>query len=411
MTESPAENRAAPRAGLFPRAVVLLSLASFFNDISSEVLLKALPLYLREVLGAPMVIVGLIDGLADATATLLQLGVGWWSDKVGRRKPFVLAGYALSNLTKPLLYFAAAWWHVLAFRVTDRVGKGLRSAPRDALIAEVTPPEQRGRAFGLHHALDPAGAMVSLLVGAWILSYSQASDAPLEVASFRNLVLFIIIPGLITLLLVAAVYEPRAVERVTTRRIGRPVGLGAAYWRFLVLVVIFTLGNSSDAFLVIRTRELGAGLPQLLLVLAGFNLMTVIFSLPTGWLSDRFGRKRFLALGWVLYAGVYAGFGFVEDNRQALVLLLLYGAYYGLTEGVSKAFVADLVPPERRATAYGMLSAAQGLCVLPASLLAGWLWTAVSKPTPFLVGGALALIAATGLLIVRKPEVSSDAGG
>jgi MFS family permease len=387
---------------LFPQAVLLLSLASFFNDVASELLLKgALPLYLVSVLGAPMVVVGLIDGLAEAVATLLQFLAGWWSDRVGRRLPFVRAGYALSNLTKPLLYFVGAWWQVLVIRVTDRVGKGLRVSPRDALIAEATPVAERGRAFGLNHALDPAGAAASLLAGALIITLSQDPSAPLQARTFQNLVLFVIVPGLTTLLLTALVREPRPAARVSTPALGSPGGLGVPYWRFVYVTVLFALGNSSDAFLVIRAWQVGASLPHLFVVLAAFNVMTVLFSLPAGWLSDRFGRKGFLALGWLLYAGVYAGFGYAQEDWQVLGLLLLYGVYYGLTEGVSKAVVADLVGAERRATAYGLLSAAQGMCVLPASLLAGWLWTAVSPATPFLVGSVLSLVAALGLVTVR----------
>ncbi len=399
------------RRPLFSRDVLLLSVASFFNDVASELLVKgALPVFLVSVLGAPMVIVGLIDGLADSVATLLQYVAGRWSDRTGKRRRFVMVGYLMTNVVKPLLYFAGAWWQVLTIRVIDRVGKGLRASPRDALIAEATPLAERGRAFGLNHAMDPAGAMVSLLCGALIITVSQDPNGPLEVRTFQYLVLFTVLPGLATLVLAGMVREPHPKVHVSAMPAVSTSGLGQRYWRFLGLAVLFALGNSSDSFLILRAWQLGASLPHIMLVLAAFNLMTVLFSLPAGWLSDHFGRKRFLALGWGLYSCVYVGFGYAHENWQVLCLLLLYGVYYGITEGVSKAIVADLVPAHRRATAYGLLSAAQGVCVLPASLMAGFLWTFVSPSTPFLVGAVLSLLAAIGLLTVRSsgtvlPEV------
>lgn len=400
---SPAPTDAARRPGTFPRTVVLLSLASFFNDVASELLLKgALPLYLVGVLGAPMAAVGLIDGSAEATAAVLQYGSGWWADHLGRRRPFVLAGYALSNLSKPLLYGVGAWWQVLVIRVVDRIGKGLRVSSRDALIAQATPLPDRGRAFGLNHALDPAGAMTSLLVGAALVAASQNPRAPLAQHTFHRLVLFIVLPGLSTLLLTGLVRETRQPARPPSAEWPFSLrGLSRPFRRFLLLSVLFSLGNSTDSFLIIRAWRLGLSLPHLFVALAAFNLMSVVFSLPVGALSDCFGRKRFLAAGWVLYAGVYLGFGYAREAWQVGCLLLLYGVYYGLTEGVSKALVADLVPAERRATAYGLLSAVQGIGVLPAGLLAGWLWAAVSPAAPFLCGGLLSLFAALGLRAVQ----------
>ncbi len=395
--------------------MVLLSLAGFCNDVAKQLLLMgALPLYLVSVLDTPPVVVGLIEGLAEGMASLLQPIVGWWSDRLGRRRVFVLAGYALSNATKPLLYFAGAWWQVLVIRVTDRAGKGFRTSPRDALIAEDTTPADRGRSFGLRHALDPAGATVSLLAGALIILLSQDAAAPLQAGTFRNLVLFIVLPGLATLPLVVMVRERRPAGHAATPAAAPAAsstpGLGGPYWHFLGVAVLFALGNSGNAFLILRARQLGANLVHLFLVLAGFNLMSALFSLPAGWLSDRFGRKRFLVVGWVLYAGVYAGFGFARDDGQVLALLLLYGVYYGITEGVSRAMVGDLVAGPRCGAAYGLLSAAQGVCILLASLLAGWLWTAVGPAAPFLAGAVLGLLAAVGLLTVR-PDRKLSGGG
>jgi len=388
----------------YPRTVLLLAFASFANDVASEVLLKgSLPIYLVAVLGAPMVVVGLIDGAAEALATLLQIGSGYWADRMRRRKPFVMAGYALSNVTKPLLYFAGGWAYVLVIRLVDRVGKGLRVPPRDALIADAAAPGERGRAFGLQHAMDPAGAMTSLVVGAGILWGMRGATTSIDTEAFRALVLFAALPGLATLLLVGLVREERPAPPPTPVA-GAPskAPLGRPFWVFLSLNVLFSLGNSTDSFLIVRAWNLGVSLPSLFLVLAAFNLVSALLSVPAGRLSDRFGRRRILACGWVLYALVYTGFGWASDPTHALALLLLYGAYYGLTEGVAKALVADLIPPERRASAYGIFAAAQGLSVLPAGVLAGWLWSAVGPSAPFLLGGILSLAAAIGLLAVQN---------
>ncbi len=384
-------------------AVVLLSLASFFNDVASELLLKgALPLYLVGVLGAPMAMVGLIDGLAEAIATFLQLGSGYWSDRIGRRRPFVIAGYVLSNVVKPLLYFTGMWWHVLVIRVVDRVGKGFRVAPRDALIADVTPPESRGRAFGLHHAMDPAGAMVSLLIGAAVIFFAQEDHASLTKATFQKLILVIIVPGLLTVLLAVAVKEPRrhvtlAHPKFSLRGVR---SLGTPFLRFVAITGLFTLGNSTDSFIILRAASLGTSLPMLFVWLAAFNLMSVLFSVPAGRLSDRLGRKRFLALGWVIYGLVYAGFGFATKPVHIFLLLLCYGVYYGITESVSKALIADLVTPESRGTAFGLVSVVHGLFILPAGVIAGWMWGAFSPAAPFLFGGVLALLSALALVTV-----------
>jgi MFS family permease len=405
----------ASRPRLVSRTVLLLALASFCNDVASELLLKgALPLYLVGALGAPMVAVALIDGAAETVATLLQIGSGWWADRIGRRRPFVLAGYLLSNTVKPLLAFAGSWWVVLAIRVSDRVGKGLRVPPRDALIAETTPPEQRGRAFGLNHALDPAGAMVSLIAGAIIIRLSQDPHAPIAAGTFRNLVLFIVLPGLATVALTLAVREPRATPPPCPRVLaGTGSGggdLGRPFWRFLALSALFGLGNSTDSFVIVRASQTGLSTPTLFLLLAAFNLTTVLSSLPAGALSDRLGRRGFLAAGWMLYAAVYAGLAISSAPTHIAAWLLVYGVYYGLTEGVAKAMVADLVPPERRATAYGLLAAVQGLCVLPAGLVGGWLWSAISPSAPFFLGSGLALAAAVGLRWVAPARETVHTG-
>lgn len=395
-------------------AVVLLSLASFFNDVASELLLKgALPLYLVGVLGAPMAMVGLIDGLAEAIATLLQLGSGYWSDRIGRRRPFVIAGYILSNVVKPMLYFTGMWWQVLIIRVFDRVGKGLRVAPRDALIADVTAPTLRGRAFGLHHAMDPAGAMVSLLIGAAVIFSAQGNHASLAKPTFQKLVLVIIAPGLLTILLAAAVKEPhRQVALVRPKISLRGIrALGTPFLRLVGIMGVFTLGNSTDSFIILRASDLGTSLPLLFVWLAAFNLMSVLFSVPAGWLSDRLGRKRFLAVGWIVYGLVYAGFGFAKRPSHVFLLLLCYGVYYGITEGVSKALVADLVAPESRGTAYGLLSLTQGLLILPAGVIAGSMWSAFSPTAPFLFGGALALLSAVALMVVKTPPTVGFSNG
>jgi MFS family permease len=380
--------------------VKALGVVTLLNDLSSEVAVRTLPLFLANVLGVKTGIIGLIEGLAESTAALLKMVSGYLSDRAGRKKPLALWGYGLSGLTKPLLFFATGWGLVLAVRILDRIGKGIRTSPRDALIADVTVSEHRGRAFGFNKAMDKAGAVAGLLLAAAILFVMRSGEPVLTAASYRALVLLSVVPGVAAVIVLARwVHErPGAAARAApTPRLAWQ-GLPARFKAYLGVLVLFTLGNSSDAFLMLRAQTVGLSPLEVFLALAGFNVVISLSSTSAGALSDVVGRARLIVLGCTIYAVIYFGFAFASAPWHIWILYLGYGLYYGAFQGASTALVADLVPGELRGTAYGLFNAATGVAALPASLLAGVLWDWYGAPAPFLVGGALALAAATGLL-------------
>lgn len=387
------------------RNVFYLGIVSFLTDISSEMTLTLLPLFLTNVLGVALPIVGLIEGFAEATASLLKIVSGRLSDISGRRKPLTVLGYGVSSLMKPLLAFAGSWPLVLAVRFADRVGKGIRSSPRDALIAESAAPENRGRAFGWHRAADTAGALLGLSLAALIIWLLQRNAAQLGRETFRTIVLWGAIPGFLSVaVLVWGVKEAKTPgsAKASGGAEKRPVnwrvweGMDPAFLKYLAVMALFTLGNSSDAFLLLRVQSVGLTTLQIALMLVAYNVIYTAFSLPAGILSDRLGRKQLLIFGWGLYALIYLGFGWVGEGGgvAAVGLYIAYGLYYANTEGVGRAYVADLVPSHNRATAYGLYYGVVGLIALPASVLAGSLWAWISPAAPFYFGAALAGVAA-----------------
>ena len=382
-----------------PHNVWILSITSFLTDISSEILFNLLPLFLVNVLGVRTSVVGLIEGLAETTASLIKLGSGALSDYLENRKTLTVIGYGLSALAKPLLFFANTWGWVLAVRFTDRVGKGIRSSPRDALLADSTPQNRRGLAFGLHRAADTAGAFTGLVIAALVVWASQASAAELSRNTFQKVTLASIIPAFLGVIVLAL----GAREVVTSRTSGESrrlkfSGLDRKFWAFLVVVVIFSLGNSADAFIILRAQERGLNVLQVLGMLLTFNAVYTIIASPAGALSDRIGRRAVLIAGWLVYGLIYLGFAAANTGAQIWLFYGVYGLYYALTEGASRAFVADLVPQEQRGTAYGLFHAGVGLAALPASLIAGILWQGLGgwsgfgPAAPFLFGAVLALI-------------------
>jgi MFS family permease len=405
-----------PGAGLrsLPRNVWAATITSFLTDISSEMIFNLLPLFLANVLGVRTGLIGLIEGLAETTASLLKAASGWLSDRLGSRKWPAVFGYALSTAAKPFLYVAATWWGVLAVRFGDRVGKGVRTAPRDALLADSSDADHRGLAFGLHRAGDTAGALVGLLVALGVVWLAQGRGQTLQRATFQRLVLISVVPAALAVLVLA----------VGARETGagpgdRPPGLalrGLAmpFRRFVWVVVLFTLGNSADAFLVLRAQERGLSVVGVLAMLATFNLIYALVSGPAGALSDRVGRRRLMVGGWLLYGLLYLGFALVRAAWQMWALYALYGVYYGAVEGTARAYVADLVHPDRRGTAYGVFNAAIGVAAFPASLIAGVLWQGVGAwpgfgpAAPFLFGAALAF-AAVALLVGWVPDPARSA--
>lgn len=385
-----------------PKNVWLLTVASFLNDISSEMILHLIPLFLVNVLGVRTITVGLIEGVAETTASLLKIVSGRVSDQLGRRKWLTVAGYGLSTLAKPFLLLANSWLTVFAVRFGDKFGKGIRTAPRDALLADGVPAEKRGLAFGLHRAGDTAGAALGLLIALLVVWQMQGGQLTLAVPTFRLLVALSVVPaGLAVLLLAFGLRERPAEPKAHSQT---PLtALPASFYGLLAIFVLFSLGNSSDAFLILRAQERGLSLLAILGLQLFFNLIYAGLATPAGALSDRLGRKRVLLLGWLVYALVYIGFAFAQQGWHIWLLFALYALYYGLSEGVAKALIADLTRPEQRGTAYGLYHAAIGLTTLPASLLAGLLWQGLGSwpgfgpQGPFAFAAGLALIAA-GLL-------------
>ncbi len=393
------QNTSSPPHRLHPN-IWFLTIGSFLTDVSSEMLTNLVPLFLYNVLGVQTSIIGLIDGIAETTASLVKIYSGALSDRLGKRKFITVLGYTLSTLSKPFLYFATTWEWVLGVRFSDRVGKGIRTAPRDALLADSAKSDQRGLAFGLHRAGDTAGAFVGLGIAALIIWLTQSGAAELTRHTFQIVVLASIIPAILAVLVLAL-----GVKEVAAARKDKN-GLPTLSWKafdkrfrvFLIVVIIFTLGNSSDSFIVLRGQNRGLSVLQIMGMLMTFNAVYSLLAGPLGSLSDRIGRRRLMLIGWTIYGLVYLGFALSNTGAQIWVLFGIYGIYYALTEGVAKALVADIVPPEQRGTAYGLFNAAIGFSALPASLIAGILWQVVSPAAPFVFGASLALIAGFLLL-------------
>jgi MFS family permease len=398
-----------------PRNVFAISLVSLLNDASSEIIYPLLPIFLAATLGASPAIIGTIEGAAESVSSLLKLFAGYFSDKRGKRKGLVVFGYALASLARPLLAFATTWYQVLGIRMADRVGKGIRSAPRDAMIADAAAPDERGIAFGFHRAMDHMGAVIGPLLS-FCLLYLIASDRNQPGAGdFTLIFLFASIPALAAVIVVAFLVKESGANRdggdVVIEKPRLSIrGFDGNYKRFLAILALFTLSNSSDAFLLLRAREAGVSVATIPLLWAALHGSKVLSSLIGGDLSDRIGRKRLIASGWLLYAGVYLGFAFVSSVAGAWTLFLIYGIYFGLAEGAEKALVADLVEPERRGTAYGLYNLAFGVTVLPASILMGTLWNLRGATTAFVVSAGLGAVAALLLvtLVSSKPPQTSE---
>ncbi len=387
-----------------------LGWVSLCTDISSEMVYPLTPAFLTRVLGAPAWTVGLIEGVAESTASLLKLFSGRLSDRSGRRKPLALTGYGLAAVSKPLIAVAGAWPHVLGARFLDRVGKGLRAAPRDALIAENCSAQERGRAFGFHRSMDTTGAVLGPLLG-WVFLHFFPG-------AIRNLYALAFVPAALGVLVLALVVREKARPRAQVLE-KQPEqarftwrGLSLPYRRYLLIVGLFGLGNSSDAFLLLRAQGAGIRPEQSLLLYAAFNMVEACLAIFAGRLSDRVGRRPLLAAGYIVFALTYAGFAALDrlphPTAAVWVLFGLYGLYSTLTQGVQKALVSDLAHPARRGAETGAFHMLVGAAALPASLLAGWLYSHVSPSAPFAVGAATALLAAVLLLSARLQEARPE---
>jgi MFS family permease len=406
------QNQPSHSTGLLPKLRSLhpniwaATATSFLTDISSEMIVYLIPLFLANILGVRTAVIGLIDGIAETTASLLKIYSGALSDKLGNRKWLAVLGYGLSTIAKPFLYFANSWGWVLGVRFGDRAGKGIRTAPRDARVAASTDEKSRGLAFGLHRAGDTAGAFLGIGTAALIIWLTQTNDSLLEVATFRKAVLVSIIPAFLAVIVLALGAKEVAItipEREAGQGSRKPrlsfKGMDARFKYFLLVVVLFTLGNSSDSFIVLRAQERGLSVLQTMLMLMTFTAIYTVLSGPLGALSDKIGRRRLIIGGWLAYGLVYLGFAFSATGWHIWALFGLYGVYYAATEGTAKALVADLVPDAQRGTAYGLFNAAIGLTALPASVIAGLLWQGVGAWTgfgaaaPFFFGAVMALLA------------------
>ncbi|MBX6363403.1 MAG: MFS transporter [Gemmatimonadetes bacterium] len=396
--------------------VLWLSLVSLLNDAASEMIYPLLPAFVVQ-LGAGPAFLGLIEGVAEATASLTKLAGGWISDRVGKRKALAVWGYAIAAFARPFVAVALAAWQVLIVRFADRVGKGVRTAPRDALLAESVAPARRGAAFGIHRAADHAGAVIGpLLATALVL---------LLPGRLRLVFALAALPGLLAVaLLVWRVRESATVGGASPRPVGPAAaatdgralprlgirGLGPTFRRYLAVVVIFTLGNASDAFLLLRAQQLGVAVALLPILWAAFHVSKMVWNVVGGGLADRAGPRAAIVGGWLVYAATYAAFAFATTAWQAWALFLVYGVFFGLTEAPEKLLVVRLAPADARGTAFGAYHFSVGLAALPASLLFGEIWQHAGPEAAFLTGAGLAVAAALALPLLVRDRVATGPG-
>lgn len=383
----------------YRKNLFFLGYVSFFNDLASEMVYPLLPLFLQVKLAAGPFVLGCIEGCAEATASLLKGFSGYFSDRFHRRKGFLGLGYSLSVFLRPLIGLTTHWVQVLLIRFIDRMGKGVRTPPRDALLADSVKPSERGFAFGFQRAMDHLGAVAGPLVAFLILMAAGEGQS-----SYASVFFLSLLPGLLVLFLIRfkvreVLLEKREEDVFPSFREGWRK-LGGSYHYYILLVFLFSLGNSSDMFLLLRSREFLA--PELIpLLWAGLNLSRALFSIPGGWLSDLCSRKVIIGIGWLIYGAVYFGFALNQSPFWLWILMSLYGAYFGLTEGAEKALVADLAPSRMRGTAFGLFHLAWGGAALPASLLVGGIWMWVGHAWAFSMGAVLSFLAVLGLIFLR----------
>jgi MFS family permease len=374
--------------------VIALGWVSFLSDVASDMIYPLLPDFLTRTLHAGPEALGLIEGVAEATASLMKMASGWWSDRSARRKPIVAAGYSIAALARPLIGLASTWGQVLAIRFADRVGKGIRTSPRDALLADIVPPAERGRAFGLQRAMDNAGAVAGPLLAALLLKFVFEDE--------RSVFLLAAIPGVLAVaVLLAKVREAPRREPPATGPAGPPGRLPRRFWTVVGIFVLFTLASSTDAFLLLRASDAGIPVWQLPLLWALFNGVKAAAGVPGGALADRMGRIPTILAGWTVYVVAYVGFAYAAGPTQIWGLFAFYALFYALTEGAERALVADLVPASFRGRAFGAFHASVGLASLPASLLFGIWWRAFGPHVAFLIGAGIALVAAAALAVWR----------
>jgi MFS family permease len=391
---------------------------SFFTDSASEMIYPLLPLFLTRVLGAGAMSLGVVEGIAEAANSVLKIISGRLADKTGRPKRLVLLGYGVSSAVRPFIAIATSWIHVLGIRFADRLGKGIRGAPRDAMLAEFAPPEKRGLVYGFHRAMDHAGAVLGPLIAAAFLYFYPGE--------YRTLFALTIIPGVIVIAIILTVPEPsrtllhphnnathprendshpRAIDS-HPRDLSPPPRLTAIFWKAILVVTVFALGNASDAFLLLRLSDAGVTPFWITLLWSGLHIVKVVSSVGGGLLSDRFGRRALIGAGWTYYGVIYALFAATNSPAILIAVFLAYGVYFGLTEGVEKAWIADLAPEAVRGAAFGYYNAASGVGALLASLIFGAIWSSISADAAFLAGAALAAVATLLLYFLFPHEAN-----
>jgi MFS family permease len=392
------------RLGL-PGGVWRLGWVSFLTDLASEMIYPLLPGFILRLRGGTPFIVGLIEGIAEAVNSIFKILSGRRSDRTGARKALMAFGYTVSSLTRPLIALTTAWWQVLGLRFVDRFGKGVRGAPRDAMLALYAPMGQRGKVFGFHRAMDHAGAIAGPLIATAYLAWRPED--------YRGLFALTVIPGALVIALVWTTKEPPAPEAAASTAAPADLSwraLPPAARRFILVLFLFSLGNSTDAFLLLKLEAVGVPVTWLPITWAALHVVKSVSSMAGGLVADRVGYRAPIVAGWIFYAAIYAGFAFAESLFAVVALFLAYGLFFGLTEGPEKALVAELAPAEVRGTAFGFFNAALGLGVLAASILFGLIWTFISPAAAFLTGAGLALIAASLLALMIKENAQEDSG-
>ncbi len=388
------------KAGV-PRTVYLLGIVSFLTDVSSEMIFPLLPLFFTTILGAGAEVLGLIEGVADSAASIIDIFVGYFSDKAGERKKFVILGYGLSAVTKVGIALSTSWWHILIMRGTERIGKSIRTSPRDALIADATPQELRGKSFGLHRAMDTLGAILGPLIALAILSILGSTEP-----GYRAVFYAALIPAFLAVLaILLLIREPKKAAAKAAKRPSFWESLRQTtrdYRAFLSVSALFSLSYFSFAFLIVRAADLGVSAQDVLLMYILYNVVYALSSVPGGMLSDKIGRKPVIAGAFLIYACVCLGFAFASSWWHAALLFALYGIFVALDESVNKAYIADLVPPEKRGISLGAYNSLVGAVYLPASIVAGALWAALGPAATFEFAAAVAFISAIGIIAACK---------
>ncbi|MDR0782389.1 MAG: MFS transporter [Propionibacteriaceae bacterium] len=386
------------RSGLIN--VVFLGLVSFFTDLSTEMVYPLIPLYLMATLGATPALVGVIEGIAESAASLLKVFSGYISDRFQKKKGLAFTGYAAGVVYKLILLLASSWWGILGARVIDRIGKGIRTAPRDVLVAESVKGQSMGRAFGLHKALDMIGAALGILITFFILRQLSGTDT----FNYKALFALSMIPGVLGLVMFVFIRQTKTPAPATREPFwANAKRLDRSLKTYLLVTFLFTLGNSSNAFLLIRAKSTGFSDTNVILLYFLFNLVASLLALPLGHLSDRIGRKNLLVPGYLTFSVVYLGFAFADQALWMVIAFGLYGVYTALIAGVERAYVAEIAPPDLKGTMLGLQSTVAGIALLPASLIAGLLWEAFGPRVPFLFGATMSL-AAAAILLATMPS-------